>query len=136
MLPGCSSLLLTVLLAASVPGALGFLPSAPSLLFSTHSTVCSSVRTRPPQLGRALLPSLAPRARQQCVAVLAVNGEAAASEEATPFALRAEPQPLVICGPSGVGKGTLIALLRQVNSANCSILCLKTSKNRASLQSL
>mmetsp|Transcript_36858 Transcript_36858/g.86227 ORF Transcript_36858/g.86227 Transcript_36858/m.86227 type:complete len:503 (+) Transcript_36858:104-1612(+) len=107
-----SSVLLSVLLAASLPGALSFLPSAPSLRLSPHSAQCSSARARPPQLGRVLPPSL-PRARWQCVAMLAVDRQEASSEEATPFALRAEPRPLVICGPSGVGKGTLIALLRK-----------------------
>jgi len=93
--------LVALVVAASLPGALGFL-----------SPFASLPRTRLSSATLYTLRSAAPAAmRRQCVAVLAAEGTNAPGEPAG--AAPVPTRPLVICGPSGVGKGTLIELLRQ-----------------------
>jgi hypothetical protein len=93
--------LVTLAVAALLPGALGFLSP-----FASLPRTCLSSATL------YTLRNAAPAAmRHQCVAVLAAEGTNAPGEPAG--AAPVPTRPLVICGPSGVGKGTLIELLRQ-----------------------
>ena len=56
-------------------------------------------------------------------AAAAADGEAGAAEAEAPA-----PVPLVVCGPSGVGKGTLIARLQANHPARFGFSCSHTTR--------